>query len=100
MTTVEKLGLYLGIGAALVLLVLIFFSTNGFIDYRELKEHEIRINTQALLELRENSKIEKEINRLKYDLEYIRHMAKHEYGMAAPDELIFKKKLKAKEVSP
>ena len=100
MTTVEKIGLYLGIGAALVLLGLIFFSTNGFIDYRGLKEHESRIATQVLLESRDNLKIEKEINRLKHDLEYIRHMAKHEYGMADPDELVFKKKLKAKGVSP
>lgn len=92
MTTVEKIGLYSGIGVALLLLGLIFFSTHGFIDYRALKEQENLINTQVLVESQENRKIENEINRLKHDLEYIRHIAKHEYGMAAPDELVFKKK--------
>lgn len=100
MTSVEKIGLYLGIGVALVLLGMIFFSTKGFFDYRALKDQENRINSRAVMEVRENRKIEKEIKRLKHDLEYIRHMAKHEYGMAAPDELVFKKKLKTKEASP
>jgi len=100
MTLVEKIGLYLGIGVALVLLGMIFFSTKGFFDYQRLKDQETRINTRAALETRENRKIEKEINRLKHDLEYIRHMAKHDYGMAAPDELVFKKKSNAKETSP
>jgi cell division protein FtsB len=40
----------------------------------------------------ENRQIENQIVRLKQDVEYIRHLAKHEQGMAAPDELIFKQK--------
>jgi len=100
MTMVEKFGLYLGIGVALAWVGVILFSTNGFFEYQALAEQEARINAQAVLESRENRKIEKEINRLKYDPGYIRHMAKHEYGMAAPDELIFKKKLKAKDALP
>jgi cell division protein FtsB len=38
--------------------------------------------------------MEKEILKLKTDIEYIKHLAKHEYEMAAQDELIFKEKLK------
>lgn len=100
MTTVEKIGLYLGVGVVLMLLGMFFFSTHGFFDYSALRKQELQVNARNLLESRENRKIEKEINRLKYDLEYIRHMAKHEYGMAEPDELVFKKKLKTKETSP
>lgn len=100
MTTVEKIGLYLGMGVVLILLGIFVFSTHGVVDYRALKKQETLVNTMSELETRTNEKIEREINRLKYDLEYIRHMAKHEYGMAEPDELVFKKEFKHKEPSP
>lgn len=90
MTTIEKIGLYLGGGVALLILGLIFFSTNGVMDYRALKAEETRIMTRASQESLENKRLEKEIIRLKHDLEYIRHRARHDHGMAASDELIFK----------
>ena len=92
MTVAEKICFYLGIGVALVLLWMILFSTKGVMDYRDLKDKEARIKAQAALEYRQNRKVEKEINSLKHDMEYIRHIAKHEHGMAAPDEVIFKDK--------
>lgn len=100
MTTVEKVGLYLGIGAALILLGLIFFSTNGVMDYRALKEKEVRVAAQAAGEAAENQKIEREIKSLKQDVNYIRHLAKHEHEMAEPDELIFKETPKGDKKAP
>ena len=100
MTTVEKIGFYLGIGVALILLGLIFFSTNGVMDYRALKAKEAKVAGQAEKETSENSKIEKEIKSLKQDINYIKHLAKHEHEMAEPDELIFKEKSEGKEGSP
>ncbi|MEH0021125.1 MAG: septum formation initiator family protein [Desulfobacter sp.] len=97
MTTLEKIGFYLGIGIALVLLWMIFFSTNGVMDYRDLKQMETRIGEQAALEARHNRKLEKEVRSLKQDINYIKHLAKHEHEMAEPDELIFKEKSKEKE---
>ncbi len=100
MTTVEKIGFYLGIGIVLILLGMIFFSTNGVVDYQALKEKEQNIAAQAEMEAHENRKMEKEIKSLKQDIEYIKHLAKHEHEMAEPDELIFKDKTKGKETSP
>ncbi|WDP88878.1 MAG: septum formation initiator family protein [Desulfobacter sp.] len=100
MTTIEKIGLYLGIGIVLLILGLIFFSTNGVMDYRALTEKEARITARVRKESQENKRIEKEINRLKHDLEYIRHKARHDHGMAAPDELIFKHQSTIKDPNP
>ncbi len=100
MTTVEKMGFYLGIGVVLILLGMIFFSTNGIVDFQALKEKELQISAQAEMEAMENRKMEKEIQSLKQDIEYIKHLAKHEHEMADPDELIFKDKSKGKETSP
>ncbi len=97
MTTVEKIGFYLGIFTTLVLLWMIFFSKNGVMDYQELKEKESRIMVQANLEARQNRKMEKEIKSLKHDINYIKHLAKHEHEMAEPGELIFKDKSQRKE---
>ena len=97
MTTVEKIGFYLGIFTTLVLLWMIFFSKNGVMDYQDLKEKESRIMVQANLEARQNRKMEKEIKSLKHDINYIKHLAKHEHEMAEPDELIFKDKSQRKE---
>ena len=97
MTTVEKIGFYLGIFTTLVLLWMIFFSKNGVMDYQELKEKESRIMVQANLEAKQNRKMEKEIKSLKHDINYIKHLAKHEHEMAEPDELIFKDKSQRKE---
>ena len=97
MTTVEKIGFYLGIFTTLVLLWMIFFSKNGVMDYQDLKEKESRIMVQDSLETKQNRKMEKEIKSLKHDINYIKHLAKHEHEMAEPGELIFKDKSQRKE---
>ena len=38
----------------------------------------------------ENENLESEINSLKTDMDYIKHIAKHEHDMAEEDEIIFK----------
>ena len=100
MKTNKKIGFYLGIGVVLILLGMIFFSTNGITDFQALKQKEHRLSVQAETEARENRKMEKEIKSLKKDIEYIKHLAKHEHEMAEPDELIFKDKSKGKDTSP
>lgn len=97
---VEKFGFYLGIVAVLVLLGMIFFSTNGIMDFRALKEKEAMVNARARMEERENQKMEKEIKSLQHDIDYIKHLAKHEHDMAESDELIFKQKTTEKDPRP
>lgn len=88
----EKICLYLAMGGAVILLFMFFFSTRGVMDYNRLKSRQAQLEAQAAIADSQNSKMEKEILRLKTDFEYIKHLAKHEHEMAAQDELVFKEK--------
>ncbi len=92
MTIIEKTGLYFSIFVIIALLALIVFSKNGFLDYRLLELKNAAMQEQVDKVQFENKKLEKEIISLKTDMNYIKHLAKHEYDMAEEDELIFKDK--------
>jgi cell division protein FtsB len=92
MGRIEKIGFYLTLSFMGLFLVYIFFSAHGIQDYRQLKRQKASVFTQIDIVKQENRQIENQIVRLKQDIEYIRHLAKHEQGMAEPDELIFKQK--------
>ncbi|MCP4721453.1 MAG: septum formation initiator family protein [Desulfobacteraceae bacterium] len=100
MTLFEKAAFYVGILLTLVLLSLIFFSKNGIMDYGKLKKQEAQIAVQAVQAAKENRRTEKEIKSLKHDIDYIKHLAKHEHEMAEPGELIFKNTPEKKENTP
>jgi cell division protein FtsB len=100
MTVFEKTAFYMGILLTLVLLSLIFFSKNGVMEYGKLKRQEADIVAQTVLAAKENRKIEKEIKSLKHDINYLKHLAKHEHEMAEPGELIFKNIADKKEKTP
>ena len=63
-------------------------------DYSRFKSRQEKLEAQVAIAESQNSKLEKEILRLKTDIEYIKHLAKHEHEMAAQDELVFKEKSK------
>jgi len=92
MTRMEKICLYLTMGGAVILFFMFFFSTRGVMDYSRLKSRQAQLEEQAAVAVSQNLKMEKEIRRLKTDIDYIRHLAKHEHDMAARDELVFKEK--------
>ncbi|WP_289020988.1 septum formation initiator family protein [Desulfobacter postgatei] len=92
MTRMEKICLYLAMGGAVILLFMFFFSTRGVVDYARFKSRQEKLEAQAAIAESQNSKLEKEIHKLKTDIEYIKHLAKHEHEMAAQDELVFKEK--------
>lgn len=90
MTIQEKIALFFTVMLLLLMLVLIVFSKNGVLDYSRLEKEKAAV-------LRENQKIKsrnqmlvREIRRLKHDLEYIRHVARHELGMTGEDDVVFK----------
>jgi cell division protein FtsB len=90
MTMLEKTGVYASIFFILLLLLLIAFSKNGVVDYKSLKGKEtVLLDQMQTIELK-NENLENEINSLKTDMDYIKHVAKHEYDMAEEDEIIFK----------
>jgi len=100
MTIVEKIGFYISLFIIVILLILIFFSKNGFFDYKMLKGKErVVLNLIQTID-QENQKLETEIKSLKTDMDYIKHVAKHEHDMAEEDELIFKDKSVNKRNTP
>lgn len=90
MTMIEKTGFYASIVIIIVLLCLIAFSKNGVLDYKMLKQRELVILDQTRSIDLENQKLETEVQSLKTDMDYLKHVAKHEHDMAEEDELIFK----------
>jgi len=100
MTIIEKIGFYISVFIFVILLFFIFFSENGIFDYRMLKGRERAVLDQIYSVDQENQKLEKEIESLKTDMNYIKHVAKHEHDMAEEDELIFKDKSGNKRNTP
>ncbi len=96
MTVFEKFGFYASIVGIIALLGLIVFSENGVFDYQALKDKEQMISEQIKEKEKENQILENEVKSLKVDMNYIKHVAKHEHDMAEGDELIFKEKSEAK----
>ena len=92
MTLLEKTGLYLAVSTTVVVLCLIVFSKNGILDYHALQTKQKGISEQIQTIDMENKELEDEINSLKTDLDYIKHVAKHEHDMAEEGEFIFKNK--------
>ncbi len=90
MGRIEKSGFYVTLFLMGLFLVYIFFSTHGIRDFRHLNEQKASVMSQIGIVKQENRAVENQIFRLKQDIEYVRHLAKHEQGMAEPDELIFK----------
>ena len=100
MTTVEKAGLYSAALFIAALLCLIVFSENGILDFKSIRQKEQGVLNQTREVEMENQKLENEVNALKTDMEYIKHLAKHEHDMIEEDELIFKDKLDNKGNTP
>lgn len=100
MTVIEKTGVYASIFIIVILLCLITFSKNGVLDYKVLKGKEAAILDQTRTVDLANQKLESEIKCLKTNIDYIKHVAKHEHDMAEKDELIFKDKFGKKRNSP
>ncbi len=90
MAVLEKTGFFLALVLMVFILFLIVFSENGIRDYDQLKLKKTAVSSRIHIARQENKIIEKQILRLKQDIGYIKHLARHEHGMAEPDELIFK----------
>lgn len=59
-------------------------------DQQELELQEQAIISENGMIDYENRMFERKIERLKSDLDYIEHIARHELGMLAEDELVFR----------
>ena len=90
MARFDTAGFYLAMLALIVLAVYMVWGSNGFMVLVSLKDEEVRVLKKNQDIMRGNQRIETIITRLKHDGTYIEHVAKHEFGLAREEELIFR----------
>ncbi|MBF0229078.1 MAG: septum formation initiator family protein [Desulfamplus sp.] len=86
----EKTIYCLVISVMVILAFLILYGKNGFMDGHHLRLQEQAIISENLAINEANRVLERKIDRLKSDITYIEHIARHELGMVAKDELVFR----------
>ncbi|SMC69385.1 cell division protein FtsB [Desulfocicer vacuolatum DSM 3385] len=83
-------GFYLAMLALTVLAAYMVWGSNGYMVLVSLRNEEVQVLKENHSVMQKNQQIEKIIDRLKHDGTYIEHVAKHEFGLAGVDELIFR----------
>ncbi|OQY00747.1 MAG: hypothetical protein B6I26_06970 [Desulfobacteraceae bacterium 4572_130] len=93
----QKISFVVIVVMSILLFFLILKSENGLMDFFDLKS-EIKIIETKNNQLKEkNIELARKIERLKHDMKYIEHIARHELGMAADDELVIRPKIEKKQ---
>lgn len=86
----EKIIYTTVISVMVILAFLILYGKNGFMDGNRLRLQEESIINENIAINDANRVLERKVGRLKSDLSYIEHIARHELGMVAKDELVFR----------
>jgi cell division protein FtsB len=82
--------IYAILGSMMILLGLIVFSDNGFVELRRLQREKERLEARNLLLTRQNYHLHRIIERLKNDPAYVEYVARRELGMVGTQQIIFK----------
>jgi len=93
----EKILFTVSFSVMILLLVLSVYSEKGIKDLLYLDIEEKRLEKENVELEKENMEIVRKIVRLKQDMGYIEHVARHELEMAAEDELVFRVRNQARE---
>ncbi len=74
----------------LILLGVILFSDNGYMELRRLQREQKRISAHNTSLMKKNYRLHRTIQRLKQDPLYVEHVARKELGMVGTHQIIFK----------
>lgn len=74
----------------LYLAVIFTFGDTGLLRYRDLREKQTRLTEEITAIETRNSHLKSDIKLLKEDPFYIEKHAREDFGMARPDEYVFK----------
>ena len=78
-------------GALLLALIgVVFFSGNGYSDYRRLQVEKAELVVQNQQYREENWRLRDQVERLQNDLAYIGQVARSEFGMVGQDDLVYR----------
>jgi cell division protein FtsB len=88
----KKQGLLLGAAVFFLIALLFFivFSERGLADFNLMKKERDRISAQNRQITQDNVSLGVEIDRLKNDPHYIESVARKEFGMIGPEEVVVK----------
>jgi len=90
MSLKKKFLLFLAILMLFNLILVVIFSDNGLVDLILLRKEKERSAEKNREVIRENLSLYREIERLKYDPEFIESVARKELGVVGKDEVILK----------
>jgi len=90
MSLKKKFLLFLAILMLFNLILVVIFSDNGLVDLILLRKEKERSAEKNIEVIRENLSLYREIERLKYDPEFIESVARKELGVVGKDEVILK----------
>lgn len=82
--------LTVGLSVLIVMMFVIVFGDNGWLDLRSLQKERDQLVEKKTLLFQENVSLYRQIDRLKNDLPYIETTARRELGIIDENELIFK----------
>ena len=86
----RRIALGLVLSAMFVLLLVVIFGDNGWVELRRLQNAHMALVKGNLLLTKENSQMYAIVDRLQHDPIYIENIARQELGMIRPNEVIFK----------
>ncbi|MDY0376161.1 MAG: septum formation initiator family protein [Desulfobacterium sp.] len=90
----QRLVFFSTISVMVVILFMIIYSKNGVNDWQHLSRELSDIQEKNKELDLANRELTRTIERLKTDMGYIEHVARHELGMTARNEVIFRLKEK------
>ena len=97
MTNKEKIIVTAGMVLLFAFLFVIAFSDKGAVDLYQLHLKKVRIQRSGVALQQKNRALYDNIQRLKYDGEFIENIARTELGMVGKDEMVYQFKKKKQE---
>jgi len=94
MTTKDKIIVAAGIVMLFAFLFVIAFSDRGAVDLYELHLKKVRVHRSSVALQQKTRALYDDIQRLKYDPEFIENIARSELGMVGKDEMVYQFKKK------
>jgi cell division protein FtsB len=97
MTNKEKMIVTAGMVMLFAFLFVIAFSEKGAVDLYQLHLKKVRLERSGVALQQQNRALYDNIQRLKYDGEFIENIARTELGMVGKDEMVYQFKKKKEQ---
>ncbi len=90
MKKTHTLALLMAIAFLLAFVGVVFFSQNGYIDYRELQAEKAALKEENQNKYADIRCLRRQTSRLKNDWTYLEHIARTEFGLVYRTDVVYK----------